>query len=284
VSAARADVFVTAAELRQLIESGDPVAVLDVRWTLAEPDGTEAYLAGHVPGAVYVSLDDELSDHGIAGRGRHPLPSGRSVEASARRWGLRTGVPVVVYDDWNRAGSGRAWWVLTAAGIPDVRILDGGLAAWTAAGGALQPGPVQPEPGDVVIAHDDLYRGARRTITAEEAGTHRGLLLDARAPERFRGDVEPMDPAAGHIPGAVNLPSTQVLAADGTVLPDAELHGLLAERGLAEGAEVGAYCGSGVTAAVAVAALAAAGVDAALFPGSWSEWASDPTHPVAVGP
>jgi thiosulfate/3-mercaptopyruvate sulfurtransferase len=174
--------------------------------------------------------------------------------------------------------------VLTAAGIPDVRILDGGLAAWTAAGGALQPGPVQPEPGDVVIAHDDLYRGARRTITAEEAGTHRGLLLDARAPERFRGDVEPMDPAAGHIPGAVNLPSTQVLAADGTVLPDAELHGLLAERGLAEGAEVGAYCGSGVTAAVAVAALAAAGVDAALFPGSWSEWASDPTHPVAVGP
>lgn len=284
MSAARADVFVTAAELRQLIESGDPVAVLDVRWTLAEPDGTEAYLAGHVPGAVYVSLDDELSDHGIAGRGRHPLPSGRSVEASARRWGLRTGVPVVVYDDWNRAGSGRAWWVLTAAGIPDVRILDGGLAAWTAAGGALQPGPVQPEPGDVVIAHDDLYRGARRTITAEEAGTHRGLLLDARAPERFRGDVEPMDPAAGHIPGAVNLPSTQVLAADGTVLPDAELHGLLAERGLTEGAEVGAYCGSGVTAAVAVAALAAAGVDAALFPGSWSEWASDPTHPVAVGP
>ncbi|ART70156.1 sulfurtransferase [Mycobacterium dioxanotrophicus] len=284
MSAARADVFVTAAELRQLIETGDPVTVLDVRWTLAEPDGTEAYLAGHVPGAVYVSLDDELSDHGVAGRGRHPLPSGRSLEASARRWGLRSGVPVVVYDDWNRAGSGRAWWVLTAAGIPDVRILDGGLAAWTAAGGALQSGPVQPEPGDVIVAHDDLYHGARRTITAEEAGAHRGVLLDARAPERFRGDVEPMDPAAGHIPGAVNLPSTRVLAANGTLLPDADLRGLLAERGLTEGTEAGAYCGSGVTAAVAVAALAAAGVDAALFPGSWSEWAADPTRPVAVGP
>ncbi|GAS87828.1 sulfurtransferase [Mycolicibacterium brisbanense] len=284
MSAARADVFVTAAELRQLIEAGDPVAVLDVRWTLAEPDGTAAYLAGHVPGAVYVSLDDELSDHGVVGRGRHPLPSGRDLEASARRWGLRNGVPVVVYDDWNRAGSGRAWWVLSAAGIPDVRILDGGLAAWTAAGGALQEGPVRPEPGDVVIAYDDLYHGARRTLTAEEAGTYPGVLLDARAPERFRGDVEPMDPAAGHIPGAVNLPSTRVLAADGTLLPDAELRGLLAEQGVGESAAVGAYCGSGVTAAVAVAALAAAGLDAALFPGSWSEWAGDPSRPVAVGP
>jgi thiosulfate/3-mercaptopyruvate sulfurtransferase len=284
VSAARADVFVTAAELRQLIEAGDPVTVLDVRWTLAEPDGTAAYLAGHVPGAVYVSLDDELTDHGITGRGRHPLPSGRNLEASARRWGLRAGVPVVVYDDWNRAGSGRAWWVLTAAGITDVRILDGGLAAWTAVGGAMQSGPLEPEPGDVVVAHDDLYHGARRTITADEAGAHSGVLLDARAPERFRGEVEPMDPAAGHIPGAVNLPSTRVLAADGTLLPDSELRELLAEQGLTEANEVGAYCGSGVTAAVAVAALAAVGVDAALFPGSWSEWSGDPAHPVAVGP
>lgn len=280
----RTDVFVTAAELRRLIESGAPVTVLDVRWTLPEPDGTAAYLAGHVPGAVYVSLDDELADHGVVGKGRHPLPSGRNLEASARRWGLRTGVPVVVYDDWNRAGSGRAWWVLTAAGIADVRILDGGLAAWTAAGGPLQTGSVEPEPGDVVVTHDDLYHGARRTITADEAGAHAGVLLDARAPERFRGDVEPMDAAAGHIPGAVNLPSTRVLAADGTVLPRASLRELLTEQGLTDVTEVGAYCGSGVTAAVTVAALAAAGVDAALFPGSWSEWVSDPTRPVAVGP
>lgn len=259
-----------------------PVTLLDVRWSLAEPDGEHAYLSGHLPGAVYVSLDDDLSDHRITGRGRHPLPSGSDLQAAARRWGVRKGVPVVVYDDWNRAGSARAWWVLTAAGIDDVRILDGGLAAWRAAGGALHVGPVTPQPGDVDFIHDDLYRGALRTLTAEQAGKGGGVLLDARAPERFRGEVEPVDPVAGHIPGAVNLPSTQLLSADGTLLTDARLRALLADHSIA-GADVGAYCGSGVTAALAVAGLAAAGVDAALYPGSWSEWASDPDRPVARG-
>lgn len=256
--------------------------MLDVRWSLAEPDGEQAYLSGHLPGAVYVSLDADLSDHSIAGRGRHPLPSDSDLQAAARRWGVRKGVPVVVYDDWNRAGSARAWWVLTAAGIDDVRILDGGLAAWRAAGGALHVGPVTPQPGDVDVIHDDLYRGALRTLTAEQAGKGGGVLLDARAPERFRGEVESVDPVAGHIPGAVNLPSTQLLSADGTLLPDARLQALLADRSVA-GADVGAYCGSGVTAALVVAGLAAAGVDAALYPGSWSEWASDPDRPVARG-
>ncbi|OCB07620.1 thiosulfate sulfurtransferase [Mycolicibacterium porcinum] len=281
---AREDVFVTVGELRELIASGSPVTVLDVRWSLAEPDGEQAYLAGHLPGAVYVSLDDELSDHGIAGRGRHPLPSGADLQAAARRWGLRTGMPTVVYDDWNRAGSARAWWVLTTAGIDGVRILDGGLPAWTAAGEALQSGPVTPEPGDVDVVHDDLYHGALRTLTAEQTQSGVDLLLDARAPERFRGEVEPVDPVAGHIPGAVNLPSTQLLSADGTLLPEARLRALLSDRGVAaDGADVGAYCGSGVTAALAVAGLAAVGVDAALYPGSWSEWASNPDRPVATG-
>lgn len=279
---ARNDVFVTVDELREHIASGRPVTLLDVRWTLSEPDGEPAYLTGHLPGAVYVSLDDDLTDHRMAGRGRHPLPSGSDLQAAARRWGMRKGIPTVVYDDWNRAGSARAWWVLTAAGIDDVRILDGGFAAWTAAGGDLQSGPVTPVPGDVDVSHDDLYRGARRTLTADQAA-EAGLLLDARAPERFRGDVEPMDPVAGHIPGAVNLPSTGLLSEDGTLLPDAPLQALLADRGVTGGADVGAYCGSGVTAALAVAGLAAAGVDAALFPGSWSEWASDPDRPVARG-
>lgn len=280
---ARDDVFVTVAEVRDRIASGAPVTVLDVRWSLAEPDGQQAYLNGHLPGAVYVSLDDELADHRITGRGRHPLPSGADLQSSARRWGVRAGVPVVVYDDWNRAGSARAWWVLTAAGIDGVRILDGGLAAWSAAGEPLQSGPVTPESGDVDVVHHDLYHGALRTLTAEQAQSGVGVLLDARAPERFRGDVEPLDPVAGHIPGAVNLPSTQLLAVDGTLAADAGLHALLADRGVAGGAEVGAYCGSGVTAALAVAGLAAAGVDAALYPGSWSEWASDPDRPVARG-
>ena len=178
--------------MTDLIDTGQPVTILDVRWRLDEPDGRASYLQGHLPGAVYVSLEDELSDHSITGRGRHPLPSGRSVEAAARRWGIRQGVPTVVYDDWNRAGSARAWWVLTAAGLADVRILDGGLAAWRSAGGSLATDPVTPPPGDATVLHDDLYNGALPTLTAQQVNDF--TLLDARAPERFRGDVEPIDP------------------------------------------------------------------------------------------
>lgn len=274
-----ADVFVTTDELAKLLDDGGPVTLLDVRWQLSQPDGRVDHERGHLPGAVYVSLDDELSDHTVDGRGRHPLPSGSSLQQAARRWGVRKGVPVVVYDDWNRAGSARAWWVLRAAGIEDVRILDGGLRAWTAAGRALEAGPVEPSPGDVVVLHDGLYAGAMPTLTAEQAAEHPNLL-DARAPERFRGEVEPVDPVAGHIPGARNVPSTSVLNADGALLPDAEIAALGWSFGGSE--QVGVYCGSGVTAAVLVAALAAAGVDAALFPGSWSQW-SGQDRPVETG-
>jgi thiosulfate/3-mercaptopyruvate sulfurtransferase len=267
--------------LTDLIDTGQPVTILDVRWRLDEPDGRASYLQGHLPGAVYVSLEDELSDHSITGRGRHPLPSGRSVEASARRWGLRQGVPTVVYDDWNRAGSARAWWVLTAAGLADVRILDGGLAAWRAAGGNVATGPVTSPPGDATVLHDDLYNGALPTLTAQQVDNF--TLLDARAPERFRGDVEPIDPVAGHIPGAKNLPSGTVLTGDGTFLPDGPLARLLAERGIDGDGRLAAYCGSGVTAAITIAALTAIGYQAALFPGSWSQWSSDATNPVARG-
>lgn len=270
----RDEVLITATELARLLAEGEPVTILDVRWQLAEPDGRASYERGHIPGAVYVSLEDELSDHTVAGRGRHPLPSGRDIEAAARRWGIREGRPAVVYDDWNRAGSARAWWVLTTAGIDDVRILDGGLAGWA---GELDSGPATPEPGDVTVPHEDLYSGALPTLTAETVMAAE-TLLDARAPERFRGDVEPIDPVAGHIPGARNMPSTGLLAEDGRFLPDSDLARLFDGTG-----DVGAYCGSGVTAAVVVAALAVVGVDAALYPGSWSEWCSDSTHPVERG-
>ncbi|TRW86141.1 sulfurtransferase [Mycolicibacterium sp. 018/SC-01/001] len=267
------EVFISAYELAGMLERAEPVTLLDVRWSLPEPDGTEAYRRGHLPGAVYVSLDDELTDHSVTGRGRHPLPSGAAVQAAARRWGVRTGVPVVVYDDWNRAGSARAWWVLTAAGIPDVRILDGGLADWH---GELRSGTEVAEPGDVTVTHGDLYAGALPTVTADEA-VSASVLIDARAPERFRGEHEPVDPVAGHIPGARNVPSTSLLAEDGTLRDD------LTARFGALDARPAVYCGSGVTASVVVAALASIGMDAALFPGSWSQYSAESARPVTLG-
>jgi thiosulfate/3-mercaptopyruvate sulfurtransferase len=280
---ARTQVLITVAELNDLLRAGDPVTILDVRWRLDEPDGHATYLHGHIPGAVYLSLEDELTDHTVAGRGRHPLPPGRSVEASAQRWGIREGVPTVVYDDWNRAGSARAWWVLTASGLSDVRILDGGLSAWRSARGSLATGPVTPQAGNATVLHDDLYTGALPTLTAQQADAAEVTLLDARAPERFRGDVEPVDPVAGHIPGAKNLPSSDVLAGDGRFLAESELGPLLSNHGIERDLPVGAYCGSGVTATITLAALATMGYQAALFPGSWSEWSSDTTRAVARG-
>lgn len=274
-------VLVSAEQLKRQLAEGRAPAILDVRWRLDRPDGLEDYLAGHLPGAVYVSLEEELSDHTRTGLGRHPLPSGPAMQAAARRWGIREGRPVVVYDDWNRAGSSRAWWVLTAAGLPDVRILDGGLPAWVAAGGELQTGAVTVSPGDVIVAHDDLYSGAAATLTAEEiAQGSIGTLIDARAPQRFRGEVEPVDPVAGHIPGARNLPATGMLDADGVFLPEETITELL--DGVAVARPIGVYCGSGVTASVVLAALRVAGVTGSLFPGSWSQWSSQ-DRPAARG-
>lgn len=170
--------------------------------------------------------------------------------------------------------------MLKAAGLADVRILDGGLAAWMAAGGVLETGDVRPEPGDVVVAHGDLYTGGMPTLSADEAARLGGGLIDARASERFLGEVEPVDPVAGHIPGAINVPSTSLLGADGTFGSDGELRCALV---IGQAAAEGAYCGSGVTAAVTVAALAVIGVDVALFPGSWSQWCTEPGRPVAIG-
>lgn len=272
----RAEVLVTAIELQRLVASGVPLTILDVRWQLTQPDGRECYEAGHVPGAVYVSMEDELTDHSVTGLGRHPLPSGSAIQDAARRWGIGPDTTVVAYDDWNRAGSARAWWVLKAAGVARVLILDGGLAAWTSSGGELQTGTVTPERGVVTVGHDDLYAGAMPTLDPDGAAALGPRLIDARAPERFRGDVEPVDAAAGHVPGATNVPSTSLLDVAGAFRPAADLATAL-------GGADGAYCGSGVTAAVAVAALAVLGKDTALFPGSWSQWSADPARPVDTG-
>ncbi|HTM84407.1 MAG TPA: sulfurtransferase [Mycobacterium sp.] len=280
---ARERVLISVGELADRIQGGDPVTILDVRWSLDAPDGQAAYLESHLPGAVYVSLEDDLTDRTITGRGRHPLPSGSDLQAAARRCGISEDQLVVVYDDWNRIASGRAWWVLTAAGLPNVRILDGGLAAWRSAGHRMETGPVNPQPGNVTVRHHDLYGGALPTLTAQQVGEGAAALFDARAPERYRGDNEPSDAVAGHIPTAKNLPCTAVLADDGTFLDDEALAGLLADRGVGDAGPVAAYCGSGVSATVPIAALAILGRRAALFPGSWSEWSSDPSRTVVRG-
>jgi thiosulfate/3-mercaptopyruvate sulfurtransferase len=273
-------VLVTVAELAELIadESAD-VVVLDVRWKLGGPPGHETYLAGHVPGAVYVDLDTELASHGEPTDGRHPLPAVADLQTAARRWGLREGSTVVVHDGEGNMAAARAWWLLRWAGLSDVRLLDGALPAWVAAGFALATDDVTPIPGDVV-----LTSGALPTLAVDDVGSFAttGTLLDARAAERFLGEVEPIDPKAGHVPGAVSAPTGANLAPDGTFLPAEELRARFESLGVSADVPVAAYCGSGVTAAHEIAALAIAGFDATLYPGSWSQW-SNLDKPVATG-
>jgi thiosulfate/3-mercaptopyruvate sulfurtransferase len=257
---------------------GGRVVLLDVRWALGDDQGRAKYLAGHLPGAVFVDLETELADPPTAADGRHPLPSLQRLQSSARRWGIRDGDAVVAYDATGGLAAARAWWLLRWGGLTDVLVLDGGLDAWMAAGGRLEPGDVVPETGDVTVTG-----GGMPVLSIDEAAAlpaAGGVLLDARAGERYRGEVEPIDPRAGHVPGAVSAPSTENLA-DGQFRPAAELSERFAELGAVTGTTVGVYCGSGVTAAHEVAALAHAGIEAALWPGSWSQWSADPDRPVA---
>lgn len=269
--------LITAPQLAAALASERPPVVLDVRWSLGGPPGREEYLRGHVPGAVYVDLDTELAGHGAPTDGRHPLPAVGDLQASARRWGVDAGAAVIVYDGAGNLAAARAWWLLRWAGLADVRLLDGALPAWTAAGLPLATGDVAPAAGTVTLS-----AGALPTIGPDEAGAFDGVLLDARAGERFRGEVEPVDPKAGHIPGAVSAPTSANLAPDGRFRPPEELRERFAAVGADGTRPVAAYCGSGVTAAHEVAALAIAGIDAALYPGSWSQW-SNLDLPVATG-
>jgi len=270
----RTDVIVDAVGLAEALAGDEPPVLLDVRWALGQTDGHERYLAGHLPGAVFVDLDTELAAPASPQEGRHPLPDVAALEASARRWGVSADRPVVAYDAVGGTSAARVWWLLRWAGLTDVRLLDGGLDAWSAARLPLEAGSVTPEPGDVV-----LVPGALQTIEADDAAGWTGSLLDARAAERYAGEVEPVDPRAGHIPGAISAPTAGNLAADGTFLADEQLRARFA--GLA--GPVAVYCGSGVTAAHEVAALASIGVEAALYPGSWSQWSNDPRRPAETG-
>lgn len=271
--------LITPAELHDALGS---VHLLDVRWRLDRPDGGADYLAGHIPGAVYVDLDADLADHGRpATEGRHPLPSQSAVQAAARRWGIRRNQTVVVYDDLGNMSAARAWWMLRDGGVSDVRVLDGALGAWRAAGYELETGEVTPPPGDVI-----LKRGVMPSLDIDDAAAFPGFgtLFDARAGERYRGEVEPIDPRAGHIPGAVSAPTAANLDADGRFLAPEVLRQRFLDLGADPGAPVAAYCGSGVTAAHEALALTLAGFRPAIFAGSWSAWSNQPDRPVATGP
>lgn len=268
--------LITAAELAALM--GD-VTVLDVRYQLGSSTGAAEYLRGHIPEAQFVDLDRALA--GEPGpRGRHPLPDPETFGAAMRWCGVFADLPVVVYDDWEGRAAARAWWLLRYHGHRDVRVLDGGWSAWVAAGGPVEDGMRLPMKGDFVPVP-----GALPVLEADSVlgFAERAVLVDARNPERYRGDVEPIDPVAGHIPGAVNVPTGTNLRADGTFRSAAEITALYAAEGVTAEAEVGVYCGSGVTAAHDILALAVAGIDAVLYPGSWSEWVADRSRPVASG-
>ncbi len=269
--------LVSARDLAARLGSGGPVTLLDVRYQTGVADGRPAYLAGHVPGSVYVDVDEDLAappaEPGEPG-GRHPLPSTEVFEKAMRRAGVWADRPVVVYDDWGGRAASRAWWLLRYHGHRDVRVLDGGWAAWLDAGGATETGEVTPEPGDF-----EADPGHLPVVDTEDVPQVE-VLVDARAHERYAGEHEPIDPVAGHVPGAVNVPTNENLGPDGRFKHADELRRTYAAVGAVAGADVAAYCGSGVTACHDILAMAVARVPAALWAGSWSDWVSDRTRPI----
>lgn len=263
---------------RNLAVSPPPV-LLDVRWRLAGPPGLDAYRRGHLPGATYVDLDRELAGPPGPG-GRHPLPDAGMFQTAMRHAGVRPDRLVVVYDDADATAAARAWWTLRYFGHRQVKVLDGGYRAWLEHGLAVTAAEPIPEFGDFAS-----QPGGLPVLDADGAASvaRDGVLLDARAAERYRGEVEPVDPVAGHIPGAVSAPTLGNVGVDGRFLPPEVLRDRFAQVGATDAAEVGAYCGSGVTAAHEVLALTLAGIPAALYAGSWSNWIAEGSRPVATG-
>lgn len=263
----------------------DRPTLVDVRWTLGA--GVEAnraaYLEGHLPGAVFLDLETALSDpvRAEGAGGRHPMPSLGRVQAALRAAGVRRGRPVVFYDGAHGLGAARAWWVASYYGL-DAAVLDGGLAAWRAAGLPVADGDVEVDEGDV-----ELVPGGRELLEADGVRAHLaagGQVIDARPADRFRGENETIDPVAGHIPGAVSLPAL-TLVPDGAFVDSEGLVRRLTEAGGLTDRPTAVYCGSGVQAAHLALALEAHGVGPrpAVYVGSWSDWITDPSRPVAKG-
>ncbi|HRD95668.1 MAG TPA: sulfurtransferase [Rubrivivax sp.] len=282
------ETLISATELMAMQAGGAPLVVLDCSFDLGDTSaGERAYAAGHLPGAHYAHLDRDLSGPKNGRNGRHPLPDRQALARVAGRWGVRPGVQVVSYDDQGLPYAARAWWLLRWLGHPGVAVLDGGRAAWLAAGGRLvtdlpvapdaPPYPATITPGMPVITTPQLLASLARV----QDGSLQ--LLDARAGERFRGEVEPLDPVAGHIPGATLRFFKDNLGADGRFKPAAQLHADFTALG-AGGQTAVQQCGSGVTACHNLLAMLHAGLGiSTLYAGSWSEWCSDAFRPVARG-
>lgn len=289
------DLLIDAPSLQQCLSEPD-CYVFDVRYNLSDPDaGEQQYLSGHIPGAYFLDQGRQLAGASTGKNGRHPLPDRQILQQTLQRLGVTPDARIVVYDHNDGSFAARAWWVLRWLGCVDVKVLDGGLQAWRDAGGALQSSPAAASPQDARVARlrsadrDCTRAPSMPTVSADDilamgAGDPR-LLVDARTSERYRGEVEPIDPVAGRIPGAINRPIALNVQPDGRFKPPAQLRAefqaLLGER---DGDQVIHYCGSGLTACHNVLAMAVAGLgSAALYPGSWSEWSSDADRPLAKG-
>jgi thiosulfate/3-mercaptopyruvate sulfurtransferase len=274
--------LIQVAELTELLEHGG-LLLFDCRFSLQDPAaGRRAWQAGHLPGAYFADMNKDLSSAHQPGKtGRHPLPVRRDWQARLQQWGLDPSLQVVAYDDGGGAAAARLWWMLLWAGHDKVAVLDGGLQAWLAAGLPLETAT----PAAPAAATFD-YKDASALVTlvqAEELDASRQVLLDAREPARFRGEIEPIDPVAGHIPGARCSPFSANLDAQGYFRSPQELRDKFASAGTSTRPVV-CYCGSGVTACHNILAMAHAGLPVpALYAGSWSEWITDPARGIATG-
>jgi len=278
--------LVSVDELAAATAAKQPIVLVDCRHNLGDPRaGEEAYLAGHLPGAVFAHLDRDLADLAKTGRGRHPLPDAPVFCARLGRWGITPNIQVVAYDAAEGVYAARLWWMLRLLGHERVAVLDGGYAAWLASGRPIEHSIPRPKPVVYNARYDVKQIATIAVIAARMAGAAAAPLIDARAPERYRGDIEPIDPVAGHVPGAVNRHYALNLDVNGRFkhagMLQTEFRALLG--GAAPG-EVIHMCGSGVTACHNLLAMEHAGLRGSrVYVGSWSEWSADPSRPVARG-